>query len=66
MIAVSKPAGMVVHPAPGNWNGTFVNALLHHIAATGSTIETVAGLEARPGVVHRLDKGEGQSQLEVG
>ncbi len=54
VIAVNKAPGMVVHPAPGNRNGTFVNALLHH--ARGQ-IEAGAGAEGRPGIVHRLDKG---------
>jgi 23S rRNA pseudouridine1911/1915/1917 synthase len=54
VIAINKPPGMVVHPAPGNRNGTFVNALLHH---TRGQIEAGAGTEGRPGIVHRLDKG---------
>ena len=52
LIVINKPAGMVVHPAPGNSEGTLVNALLAHcgpgIAEIGST--------RRPGIVHRLDK----------
>lgn len=51
IIVVNKPAGMVVHPAPGNWSGTFVNALLFHCAQ----LEGVEG-SLRPGIVHRLDK----------
>ena len=51
IIVVNKPAGMVVHPAPGNYTGTFVNALLFHC----KEIETGAS-ELRPGIVHRLDK----------
>lgn len=51
MIVLSKPAGMVVHPAHGNWSGTLVNALLAHSDDLG----TLAG-EERPGIVHRLDK----------
>lgn len=51
LIAVNKPAGMVVHPAPGHWNGTFVNALLAHCQ---DLIEISDPL--RPGIVHRLDK----------
>lgn len=50
LLAVNKPAGMVVHPAVGNWTGTFVNALLYHckkLDLTGTL---------RPGIVHRLDK----------
>lgn len=50
LIVVDKPAGMVVHPAPGNWSGTLVNALLGRGAlAEGSG-------EDRPGIVHRIDK----------
>ncbi len=48
---VVKPAGMVVHPAPGNPDGTLVNALLWHLDSLGSI-----GGEIRPGIVHRLDK----------
>lgn len=51
LIVLSKPAGLVVHPAQGNWSGTLVNALLHHVANLG----TLQG-EDRPGIVHRLDK----------
>ncbi len=50
LLAINKPPGMVVHPAPGNWNGTFVNALLFHC----KTLPT--GDSLRPGIVHRLDK----------
>ncbi len=52
MIVVNKAAGMVVHPAAGNWTGTLVNAALGH--APG--LQAIGGQE-RPGVVHRLDKG---------
>ena len=52
LIVVNKPAGMVVHPAPGNWSGTLVNALLHHCKGSLSGIGGVK----RPGIVHRLDK----------
>ncbi len=52
LIVVNKPAGMVVHPAPGARDGTLVNALLHHCAGSLSGI----GGAARPGIVHRLDK----------
>ncbi|HEX8214986.1 MAG TPA: RluA family pseudouridine synthase [Allosphingosinicella sp.] len=52
LIVVDKPAGMVVHPAAGNFNGTLVNALLHHCAGRLSSIGGVA----RPGIVHRIDK----------
>lgn len=53
LIVVDKPAGMVVHPAAGNFDGTLVNALLHHCAGRLSGIGGVA----RPGIVHRIDKG---------
>ena len=52
LIVVNKPAGMVVHPAPGTPSGTLVNALLYHCADTLSGI----GGERRPGIVHRIDK----------
>ncbi len=50
LLAINKPAGLVVHPAVGNWRGTFVNALLYHCKTLpkGDTL--------RPGIVHRLDK----------
>ena len=51
VIAVDKPAGMVVHPAAGHRSGTLVNALLHHFPG----LEGV-GEQGRPGIVHRLDK----------
>ncbi|HXE57169.1 MAG TPA: RluA family pseudouridine synthase [Gemmatimonadales bacterium] len=47
---IDKPAGLVVHPAPGHWDDTLVNAL----AARGTTL--AAGAEGRPGIVHRLDR----------
>ena len=52
LIVVDKPAGMVVHPAPGNPDRTLVNALIAHCGASLSGI----GGERRPGIVHRLDK----------
>ena len=52
LIVINKPAGMVVHPAAGNPDGTLVNALLHHCAGQLSGIGGVA----RPGIVHRIDK----------
>lgn len=52
LIVVNKPAGMVVHPAPGSPSGTLVNALLHHF---GGDLSGVGGV-ARPGIVHRIDK----------
>lgn len=52
IIVVNKPKGMVVHPAPGNYSGTLVNALLYHCSGSLSGINGVA----RPGIVHRIDK----------
>jgi 23S rRNA pseudouridine1911/1915/1917 synthase len=52
LLVVDKPAGMVVHPAAGNYDGTMVNALLHHCNGRLSGIGGVA----RPGIVHRIDK----------
>ncbi len=49
IIVINKPSGFVVHPAPGNWSGTFVNALIYHCKDLQNS-----GL--RPGIVHRLDK----------
>ncbi len=51
LLVVNKPAGMVVHPAHGHFEGTLVNALLHHLGRHD------AGTTIRPGIVHRLDKG---------
>ena len=50
-MVVNKPKGMVVHPAPGNPDGTLVNGLLHHCGA----LSLINGVE-RPGIVHRIDK----------
>ncbi len=52
LIVVDKPAGMVVHPAPGNYSGTLVNALLYHC---GDQLSSINGV-IRPGIVHRIDK----------
>ncbi len=52
LVVINKPAGMVVHPAPGHHTGTLVNALL----GLGGRWSTAGG-EERPGIVHRLDKG---------
>jgi 23S rRNA pseudouridine1911/1915/1917 synthase len=52
LIVINKPAGMVVHPAPGNWSGTLVNALIHHC---GDSLRGIGGTR-RPGIVHRLDQ----------
>ena len=51
-LVIDKPAGMVVHPAPGAERGTLVNALLHHC---GASLSGIGGVR-RPGIVHRLDK----------
>ncbi len=51
LVVVNKPAGLVVHPAPGHYSGTLVNALLHHCPDLAGI-----GAELRPGIVHRLDK----------
>ena len=53
LIVINKPAGMVVHPAAGNFEHTLVNALLHHCRGQ---LAGIGGVE-RPGIVHRLDKG---------
>jgi len=53
VIVINKAAGMVVHPAPGNYEQTLVNALLAHCEGSLSGISGVK----RPGIVHRLDKG---------
>lgn len=52
LIVVDKPAGLVVHPAPGNPERTLVNALLHHC---GDSLSGIGGVK-RPGIVHRIDK----------
>jgi len=52
LIVIDKPAGLVVHPAAGNWSGTLVNALIHHC---GESLSGVGGVK-RPGIVHRIDK----------
>ena len=52
VIVVNKPVGMVVHPAPGNYSGTLVNALLYHC---GDSLSGINGV-IRPGIVHRIDK----------
>lgn len=55
ILVLNKPAGLVVHPAPGHWSGTLVNALLHHFDSPQGSLSTIGGKE-RPGLVHRLDK----------
>ena len=52
LLVVNKPKGMVVHPAPGNYDGTLVNALLYHC---GDSLSGINGV-LRPGIVHRIDK----------
>ena len=52
LLVVDKPAGLVVHPAPGSPTGTLVNGLLHHF---GGALSGIGG-EKRPGIVHRIDK----------
>ena len=52
LIVIDKPAGLVVHPAPGNPDGTLVNALISHC---GASLSGIGGVR-RPGIVHRLDK----------
>jgi 23S rRNA pseudouridine1911/1915/1917 synthase len=52
LIVIDKPAGLVVHPAAGNWTGTLVNALIAHC---GDSLSGIGGVK-RPGIVHRLDK----------
>ena len=52
LLVVNKPKGMVVHPAPGHYSGTLVNALMHHC---GEGLSGING-ELRPGIVHRIDK----------
>ena len=52
LLVIDKPAGLVVHPAAGNADGTLVNALLHHC---GGGLSGIGGV-ARPGIVHRIDK----------
>ena len=52
LLVVNKPKGMVVHPAAGNYNGTLVNALIHHC---GDSLSGINGV-IRPGIVHRIDK----------
>lgn len=51
LMCIDKPAGLVVHPAAGHWQGTMVNAILHHCAELSSGSHPL-----RPGIVHRLDK----------
>lgn len=52
VVIVNKDVGMVVHPAPGHWSGTLVNALLYHC---GNSLSGIGGVQ-RPGIVHRIDR----------
>lgn len=52
LIVINKPQGMVVHPAPGNYTGTLVNAVMYHC---GDSLSSINGI-LRPGIVHRIDK----------
>lgn len=52
LIVVNKPRGMVVHPSPGNYDGTLVNAIMYHC---GDSLSSINGV-VRPGIVHRIDK----------
>ena len=52
VLVVNKPAGLVVHPGPGNWTGTLVNGIIAHC---GGSLSGIGGIK-RPGIVHRLDK----------
>lgn len=52
VIVVNKPRGMVVHPSPGNYDGTLVNAIMYHC---GDSLSSINGV-VRPGIVHRIDK----------
>jgi 23S rRNA pseudouridine1911/1915/1917 synthase len=58
LLVVDKPPGLVMHPAPGHWTGTLLNALVHHVGRQGDVPgDDAADARARPGLVHRLDKG---------
>jgi 23S rRNA pseudouridine1911/1915/1917 synthase len=58
ILVVNKPAGLVMHPAPGHWTGTLLNALLFHIGRREEEQpDSPDACRARPGLVHRLDKG---------
>lgn len=55
LIVINKSPNMATHPAPHNYSGTLVNAIMHHVIATGSKLSDINGI-LRPGIVHRLDK----------
>ena len=58
LLVVDKPAGLVMHPGPGHWTGTLLNALVHHVGPVRApSREPGDGRRLRPGLVHRLDKG---------
>jgi 23S rRNA pseudouridine1911/1915/1917 synthase len=59
LLIVNKPAGLVVHPAPGHWTGTLLNGLVHYLNGSNGLTPPGSGdgKRARPGLVHRLDKG---------
>ncbi|HYB40462.1 MAG TPA: RluA family pseudouridine synthase, partial [Candidatus Methylomirabilis sp.] len=65
LLVVNKPPGLVMHPAPGHWKGTLLNALVHHLgepeapepALDAGSPGSSEPRRARPGLVHRLDKG---------
>ena len=59
ILIVSKPPGLVMHPAPGHWTGTLLNGLVHHLGRDDGAPSSVDGVaqRKRPGLVHRLDKG---------
>jgi 23S rRNA pseudouridine1911/1915/1917 synthase len=59
LLVVNKPPGLVMHPGPGHWSGTLLNALVHHVdgGRGGGSPPGIGGARARPGLVHRLDKG---------
>ena len=56
LLVLNKPSGIVVHPAPGNWTGTLVNALLHHFQTSGGQLSRASEERNGQGLVHRLDK----------
>jgi 23S rRNA pseudouridine1911/1915/1917 synthase len=59
ILIVSKPPGLVMHPAPGHWTGTLLNGLVHHLGRGDGVPPSADGVaqRERPGLVHRLDKG---------
>jgi len=55
-IVINKQAGLVVHPAPGNWNGTLVNGLIYYLKGYETAFSNDPKTALRPGIIHRLDK----------